>query len=95
MEQVAVSDISLEHAELFASQLFSVALTMTGDYTLMDVIAKANLTDAYKGCNRSGCQRIGKAFKRLTIPTTKQGTPPFVQVLGYNKDTKMSYRTVL
>ena len=88
------SDVPLDQAELFASQLHAVALSMDGDYILVDVIARANLMDAYLGCNRASCQRIGKAFKRLAYPTDKLGTPPFVQFLGYNKQTKMTYRTV-
>lgn len=91
-----VAAVSLEQAEQLARILHSTALQQPADkdYTVRDLVVQAGLSSQYDTFNRTDCQRVAKAFRRLSIECGKQAEPPFVRALGYNKQTKMCYTTV-
>lgn len=98
MQEKQTANLTAEQAATFVSGLLTEALHQPKDltYTIADLIELAGVTYQYKRFNRPACQRIAKAFKTLTQPAgTGTGTTlPYVECLGYNKDTKMSYRTI-
>lgn len=96
MTDKLVSTIDLEQVEAMARLLHLVALAQPAgmQYTVKDLVVKAGLTSQYAIYNRTDCQRLAKAFKRMTHPRGAQVQPPFVQINGYNKQTIMCYNTV-